>query len=53
MANLAALFFLAVTLPLWGGALVAALGLGFHLLFNAPWLLVAIFAVPFALSKVA
>lgn len=41
----------ALTLPIWAGALTAVVAAGFHLMFNAPWLLLLIFGAIFILPR--
>ena len=48
-ATLFACAFVVITIPVWGGAIAALLAGSLHLLFNAPWLLLAIFLAPFIL----
>ena len=45
--TIAALAFMIVTVPIWGGAVAALLALGIQLMFSAPWLLLLIFLAPF------
>jgi uncharacterized protein (DUF697 family) len=49
MAQLLALFFVALTFPIWGGAIAAVMAGGLTLAFTHPWLLLAIFLAPFIL----
>lgn len=49
LAYFLAAVFVCVTLPIWGGAVVALVTGGFYLLFSNPWLLLAIFVAPFIL----
>jgi len=51
MAYPIAIFFVALTAPIWGGALVAVMGLGLSLFFKAPLLLLLIFLAPFILNN--
>jgi hypothetical protein len=53
LIGLASVTFSIVTMPIWVGAMAAALTFGIHLLLNAPWLLVLIFLAPFILRKFA
>ena len=47
--TIAALAFVIVTMPIWGGAIAALLTVGIQLMFSAPWLLLLIFLAPFLL----
>jgi hypothetical protein len=52
MTQFIAIALAAFTLTIWGGALAAVIGAGFHLLFNAPWLMLLIFGAIFILPRV-
>jgi hypothetical protein len=51
MTNLIALAIVALTLPLWGGALAALVGGAFFLIVNHPLILVALVVALFFLMR--
>lgn len=51
MYQILGLFFVALTIPIWGGALAGVVALGLTIFFKSPLLLLLIFLAPFILKN--